>query len=146
MADGAVVAGRVNFGEEVAVVRLPRGPRHRVVPGLDSVANPVVAHVDGFGSLEADGVVCDAFGGGVVGDHGGGVLGVAEVGEGVARGDGCLPVDEQARDLGLGCGGDHGGDDGADDVDGAVARGEDGVAVGGQELDAAGARSGVALR
>ena len=58
------MAGRVNFGEKVAVVRLPWGPRHRVVPDLDSVANPVVAHVDGFGPLEADGVVCDAFGGG----------------------------------------------------------------------------------
>ena len=33
----------------------------------DAVANPVVAHIDGFGATELDSVVCDTDGGHVIG-------------------------------------------------------------------------------
>ena len=57
MADCAVMVSRMDLREEVPVVIFARGPRDGVVAALDSVADPVVAHVDGFRSLEANSLV-----------------------------------------------------------------------------------------
>ena len=43
-----------------------------------AIADPVIAHVDGFGTAELDGVIGDADGGHVVGVHGRGWLLVTE--------------------------------------------------------------------
>ena len=54
------------------------------MPLLDAVADPVVAHIDGLGSLLLDCLVGDAHSARVVSDERSGLLGVAEVIEGVA--------------------------------------------------------------
>jgi len=45
------VAGWLDLGEEIAVVVFAGAPEDAVVSALDSVSDPVVSHVDGFGSL-----------------------------------------------------------------------------------------------
>ena len=45
---------------------------------LDSVSNPVKAHVNGFGPFLFDSVIGDTFGTGVVGLNGSGWLGVSQ--------------------------------------------------------------------
>ena len=77
--DFAAVLGRVVLGEVIGEVLRPRSPRDRIFATCHSVADPVVAHVDGFGTLEMDRVVGEANGSRVVGDYGGGGLRVAEV-------------------------------------------------------------------
>ena len=56
-----------------------------------------------------------------------------------------MAVYEQTGDLGFGRGVDDGGYDRADDVDGAVARDDEGIAVGGEEVNATGTGSCVTL-
>ena len=45
------MARGMDLGEEISVVVFAGPPEDAVVSTLDSVSDPVVAHVDGFGSL-----------------------------------------------------------------------------------------------
>ena len=58
----------VGLGEVVSKVVSARTPEDNVVAEVNTVANPVVPHVDRLGPLEADRTVSDTQGGGVVGD------------------------------------------------------------------------------
>ena len=48
LSNGAVVASGVDLGEEVPVVGDTGAPGHGVLAALDSVAHPMVPHVDSF--------------------------------------------------------------------------------------------------
>ena len=76
------MAGWMCFGVVVGEIVFTRSPSDGVIAELDTVSDPVVAHVDGFGAFEADGVGRNTLGGGVVGDEWGGALWVSEVREG----------------------------------------------------------------
>ena len=112
---------------------------------MDAVSDPVVAHVDGFGAFEADGVVGDAGCSGVVCEDGRGGLWVAKVGKSVAAGDSGLAVEENCGELGFGDGGDHCGNDGADDFDGTVRRSGGGGCGVGEVVDTGGSGATVGL-
>ena len=122
----------MGLGEVVSKVIGARCPVDAVLLLLDPITDPVVAHVNGLGAFNADGLVGDTLGGGVVGNDGSGGLWVTEVGEGCAGGHTELAIQEEASKFCFGSGGNDGGNDGADDVDGSIDRGMDRVSVGGK--------------
>ena len=79
---GAIVAGWMCLGVVVGEVVFAGPPSDGVVAEPDAISDPVVAHVDGFRALEADGVGRNALGGGIVGDKGCSALWVPEVRKG----------------------------------------------------------------
>ena len=65
---GHVMVDRMGLGQEVGEVVGTGTPYHSEVAHGNTIAEPMVAHGDGFGSLEAAGVVGDLAGDGVVED------------------------------------------------------------------------------
>jgi hypothetical protein len=57
----------VVFGEVIGKVGFAGLPMDAEVPLADTVAYPIEAHVDSFGSALFDGIVDDAMGAGVIG-------------------------------------------------------------------------------
>ena len=77
-----VMAGWMSLGVVVSEVMFTGSPGDGVVAESDTIADPVIAHVDGFGALETDGVCRNSLGGGVVCDERSGALWVPEVRKG----------------------------------------------------------------
>ena len=82
----------------------------------------MVAHVEGFGSFHAYSSVKDAVGSGIVGFEWCTErwLWVTHFCEGSANGNRLLGVEKQTTNFGFGCGGGHGAERLATDVNGAV--------------------------
>ena len=95
-------------------------PVDMVLTLLDAVADPVKAHVHGFGSLLLNGFVGDAAGCTVVGDHGGWWLGVAQFFEGNAQGRAFLAIVEEGGEFSFGGTGKYLTHNLAGDNDGAI--------------------------
>jgi len=110
----------LNFREEVGVIVLSCRPDHLEDSLAHSVSDPVVAHIDGFGPAELDGVVCDSYGSAVVGIDLCGRLGIAEAREDGAFEVGMLGVEVERCIFGLGCGAADGGDGAAERKDSAI--------------------------
>jgi hypothetical protein len=72
------------FGEVVSHVGGAAFPVDNELALADAVADPVEAHVNGFGAFLSDGVIGDAHGILVVGLDGRGRLGMAQLSEGGA--------------------------------------------------------------
>ena len=87
----------------------------------DAVANPVEAHVDGFGAFLFDGVIRNAEGGAVVRDHGSGRLGMTEFLQADSDRAGFFAiVVEKSSEFGFGGAGQDFAHDLAQDVDGSI--------------------------
>ena len=82
--DVAAVFGRMGLGEEIGEIVGAGSPCDRVLAAFHPIADPMVAHVDGFGSLKTDGVIGKTNGSCVVRDDGSGRLRVPEVCKGEA--------------------------------------------------------------
>jgi hypothetical protein len=67
------------------------------------VLDPMISHINGPGALLFDGVICYAIGGGIIGDNGGGWLGVAHAVKGSAHDCAIFAVDKEGPLFGLGC-------------------------------------------
>ena len=87
-----------------------------------AILEPVVAHVESFGSFQAHGSMKDAVGSGVVGleRRAERWLWVTHLFEGSANGNCLLGVEKQATDFRFGGRSGHGTERLAEDVDGAV--------------------------
>jgi len=70
------------FGEVIGKIVFALGPVDEELALADAIADPVKAHVDGFGPALFDGVVGNAGGTGIVGIDPGGCLRVPEFFEG----------------------------------------------------------------
>ena len=68
-----VLSGMV-FGEVISAIQFGFAPIHVILALSDAIADPIEAHIDGFGPLLFDGVIGEASGGGVVGFDGSGWL------------------------------------------------------------------------
>lgn len=110
------------FGEVVGTVVFTGSPMYVELALAQAVLEPVVAHVDGFGSLHAHGSMKDAMGGGIVGFEWCAArwLWVTHFLEGSANGNRFLGVEKQATDFGFGGGSCDGAERFAEDVNGAV--------------------------
>jgi hypothetical protein len=80
MPNGLVMGSWVVFGEVISLIEGAGFPMDDELFLSGAVADPIKAHVDGFGALLLDGIVDDTFGAGVVGLNGSGWLWVAEIG------------------------------------------------------------------
>ena len=81
---------------------MPGFPVDKELVAASAVMDPVEAHVDGFGALLFDGVICKSNSGLVVYLHGCGLLGVAEFAEQCADGDSFLSIDIGGEYFGFG--------------------------------------------
>jgi len=91
------------LGVVVSTVSSTRLPVDTKLALADTIADPVEAHVNGFGSTLFDGVVDDAFGGGVVGHDGCGRLWPAHFLQSGSEHAAILGIVEQGTDFGF-CG------------------------------------------
>ena len=82
--DGPVVGHRVVLGPVVAMVFRSLAPMDAELALADSIAYPVEAHADGFGSALLDAIVDDAISHCIVRLDGTGRLGMAQSLQGVA--------------------------------------------------------------
>ena len=115
-----VVGRAVVLREVIAHVDLARAPINVELTLLDAVADPVEAHIHGFGSTLLDVVVADSGGARIVNLDRGGWLGPAQFLEGRADGAGVLGIVVDGADFSL-CGGSHDiSQDVADNVDDAI--------------------------
>lgn len=110
----------VMFGVVIGHVGTTRGPNDAVLVLVDAILDPVVAHVDGTGSLLLDSIVGDTDGCGVVGVDECGCLGVAHVEEGLSNDNAFFGVDKECADFGFGSGGGNVAEDTSEAQDGSV--------------------------
>ena len=87
---------------------------------LDTILNPVEAHVNGFGEGFLESIVGNNSGCGFVRGYGGGWLWVYHFLEGGAEYGAVLGIEEESVDFGFSCWGHDILDNGGDDVDGDV--------------------------
>ena len=111
---------RMMLGEVVGFVETSFLPVDVELSLTDTVADPVVAHVDGFGAFLLDGVIGNAGSGGIVSGNRGWRLGVAEFFEGDSDWAGLFAVVEEGRKFSFGGARDDFADELAENVDGAV--------------------------
>ena len=102
----SVMRGRVVFGEVVAKVVVTFGPVDEELTLVDTVADPVEAHVHGFGATLGYGVIGDAGGCTIVRLDRSGALREAEFLERIANGTGLFAVVEDSGGFSFGGGGD----------------------------------------
>lgn len=115
-----MVLGRMVLGEIIGKIVTAFLPVDSELALADAIADPVEAHVDGFGAALLDSVVDDAFGTGVVSLDWSGGLGPAHGDECVSKDTGVLGVDEEGAEFGFGGGGEDSTHDTADDMDGSI--------------------------
>ena len=78
-ADFTAMLRRMVLGEVVGEVVGSGSPRDGIFATLHSITDPVIPHIDGFGALEADGVVGETDSSCVVRDNRGSGLRIAKV-------------------------------------------------------------------
>ena len=108
------------LGEVIGLVENAFAPVNDKLTLACTVADPVKAHVDGFGSFLLDGVVGDARGSCVVGGHRSGRLLVSEFFEGDSEWACFTTIVEEGSKFSFSGTGKHFAHDVAHDMDGAV--------------------------
>ena len=98
------------FGEKICKIVGPGAPDDRKFLALDSVANPVVAHVDAFRSFGLDCPIGDVASALIVDEDSGLALRVTEVGKDRAESGAVLSVHEEGNVFCLSDGGNYAGD------------------------------------
>ena len=78
IANGAIMLGGVNLGVVVGKVVFTRTPSNAEVSERDTIGDPVVPHIHGFGAFETNSLVSNACGGSVVCYKGSCKLGITE--------------------------------------------------------------------
>lgn len=111
------------LGEIVGSVGFAGPPVNVELFLADTVAHPIISHVDCLGALLFDGVVGNSGGSAIVGDHGGGWLGVAEFFKADTGWTGFFGVEEEGSQFGFSRRGLHFVHNLAENVDGAVVGG-----------------------
>ena len=82
----------VGLGRVVGEVQGAGCPLDFEVAFLNAILNPVIAHPDGFASLDLCGAICEVASGRVVVGDERGTLGMAKIGESLAVNSGVLSV------------------------------------------------------
>ena len=118
--DGLMDVNRKRLGEEICEIVGALTPLDDELALTDAVADPVEAHVDGFGTVELDSVDGDTDSTGVVTENDGGGLGIAECGSNSAKPRACAGEGVEAGVFTLGDRSDDHIKDAAMDVHGAV--------------------------
>ena len=108
--DGRVCVHGEWFGEKICKIVGPGAPDDRKFLALDSVANPVVAHVDAFRSFGLDCPIGDVASALIVDEDSGLALRVTEVGKDRAESGAVLSVHEEGNVFCLSDGGNYAGD------------------------------------
>jgi hypothetical protein len=147
-----MMLGRMVLGEIIGKIVTAFLPVDSELALADGIADPVEAHVDGFGAALLDSVVDDAFSTGVVSLDWSSGLGPAHRNECVAKDTGVLSIDEEGTEFGFSGGGEDRAHDTADDMDGSIewrSRGIGQMIVGdfaAEMVEASGARASFGLR
>ena len=117
-----VVSGCKVFGKVVNIVVGTMVPVDAELALADTIADPVEAHVNGFGAALFDCVIDDSFSHLVVSFDGSGILWVAELDESGADGGSILGIVEECPYFGFSGGCEDHLHDAAEDVDGTIQR------------------------
>ena len=118
--DGPVVGHRVVLGPVVGMVFRSLAPMDTELALSDAIADPVEAHVDGFGLALFDAIIDDAIGHFIIRLDGRGRLGMSQSLQCVADGAGFPGIVEEAGNFGFGGGREYLAHDAAQDVNGTI--------------------------
>ena len=94
-----VMGHGVVLGEVICQVVDTETPVHKKLTLVNTVANPIEAHIDGFRTTLADGGVSNTSGGGVVGLEWSRWLWVAEFKKGCAKDNAVLAIDKEGTNF-----------------------------------------------